>query len=538
MGDTGQPPPGGGSQGVHVQQSNVPDQRIMTNAWAAGGVSGGRNFSKIIEDEQRDRNILELKISKIDIEDDNGAMTKPRPLTFEDLGEFLFDTLEINPTDCVTFNFSTGRYDQREIKFKPGVDTNPFLREPAVTFKNHSISVRKQRQGVVKVTFKNVPLNVPDEEILNLCNSYGKPVGNVYYEKLQNIRGFVLTGSTRFVDVEMEQGISFENYYWLEGPLPGDIGKRIVVLHNNQPPQCSHCLRRAGLGCPAMGNGKACERTGTGRARMNEYMESLKKKIGYTSLKIKHAENQARMFPSLLGIPGEKSSEQEVEKVWAMDEKEDEYIMVSPIEERDRIIEKQREEISKLKEMENTNQPMKEDLAATKAENEKLLKSIQTYEKKILYARNVTEQKLYENLEDPAFFQEDPHLVSLYSATLNEDEIITDIGDSNSNDGDDDSKIRSRKDKFFANVEKKLDTNDPRHSLQLERLDNLKNQVLEKIKITHNNKMRPRTGSSAKRRLSLSLNDETDRSHSRPRTGSPTSATTPAPTQTPPPPHA
>ena len=191
----------------------------------------------------------------------------------------MFDILEIDPKDCVSFNFSSGRYDQREVKFKPDVDTSPYMRLTPVQFKNHSITVRKQRQNIVRVTFKNVPLNVPDEEIINLCNSYGKPVSKVNYEKLNNIRGLQLTGSNRFVDVELEKGVSFENYYWLEGPLPGDVGKRIVVLHSNQPPQCSHCLRRAGLPCSAMGNGKACERSGTKRAKMGEYMESLKRKL-------------------------------------------------------------------------------------------------------------------------------------------------------------------------------------------------------------------------------------------------------------------
>ena len=256
------------------------------------------------------------------VEDDQGVLNKPKPLTFEDLGEFLFDELMIKPDDCVSFNFSSGRYDQREVKFKPNIDFSPYLRLTPVTFKNHTIAVKKQRQNIVRVTFKNVPLNVPDEEILNLCNSYGKPSTHVNYEKLYNIRGLGLTGSTRFVDVELEQGVSFENYYWLEGPLPGDIGKRIVVLHSNQPPQCSSCLRRSGQGCPAMGNGKACERSGTKRAKMGEYMENLKKKIGYTSLKIKHAERQAAMFPSLIGLPGEKSSEQEVQGLWTMEEGE------------------------------------------------------------------------------------------------------------------------------------------------------------------------------------------------------------------------
>ena len=185
-----------------------------------------RNFAKIFEDEKCQRNIIELQISKlINHEDENEVMTKPKPITYEDLGEFLFDTLKINPEDCIAFNFSSGRYDLREVKFKPGIHTSPYMRVEPVPFKNHAISVRKQKQNVVRVTFKNVPLNVPDEEILNLCNAYGKPMDYiVHYEKLNNIRGLGLTGSTRFVDVELEQGVSFNNYYWMEGPLPGDVG--------------------------------------------------------------------------------------------------------------------------------------------------------------------------------------------------------------------------------------------------------------------------------------------------------------------------
>ena len=147
MGDTGQPPgrppPWGGGP-----QDTVPDQRATTAAWAVGSVSGGRNFAKIIEDEQRDRNILEMQITKIDVENENGVMTKPKPLTYEDLGEFLFDILEVNPADCVKFKFSSGRYDQREVKFKPGFDTSPYLRVTPIEFKNHNISVSEAAKNI------------------------------------------------------------------------------------------------------------------------------------------------------------------------------------------------------------------------------------------------------------------------------------------------------------------------------------------------------------------------------------------------------
>ena len=51
-------------------------------------------------------------------------------------------------------------------------------------------------------------------------------------------------------------------------------------------------------------------------------MDNLRKNFGYTSLKIKHAERQAKMFPSLIGLPGELSSETELGNLWHMEDKE------------------------------------------------------------------------------------------------------------------------------------------------------------------------------------------------------------------------
>ena len=56
-------------------------------------------------------------------------------------------------------------------------------------------------------------------------------------------------------------------------------GKRIVVLHNGQATNCSHCLKRAGAG-------KVFELEGTTRAKMNNYMQSHGSEIGYVSMKI------------------------------------------------------------------------------------------------------------------------------------------------------------------------------------------------------------------------------------------------------------
>ena len=269
MGDGKEPPPGGGQLDTETSPNTVSDQGTLASAWAGDSVSGGnrkmRTFEQILEDEKSQRNILEIEIQKLNIvNEDDEAVQKAKNLTFEDFGELMFDVLKINPDDRISFNLSSGRYDLREIKFKPGVSIRSYETGVPIEFKNHLVSVRQQLKNVTRVTFKNVPLNVPDEEIINLCVCYGKLVdGTVRYETLRNIKGRTLSGSTRFVDMYLDEGKSFFNYYWMEGPLPVDAGKRIVVLHNGQSPQCSNCLRSSG--CPALGIGKACEKVGTQR---------------------------------------------------------------------------------------------------------------------------------------------------------------------------------------------------------------------------------------------------------------------------------
>ena len=40
--------------------------------------------------------------------------------------------------------------------------------------------------------------------------------------------------ATRFVYMKLDPEKKFKNFYWLEGPLPGDQGRRITVLYYNQ----------------------------------------------------------------------------------------------------------------------------------------------------------------------------------------------------------------------------------------------------------------------------------------------------------------
>ena len=94
---------------------------------------------------------------------------------------------------------------------------------------------------MTRVVFGNVPLNVPDEEILNLCFCYGTVVDNaVHVERMYNLKNKGMPGSNRYVEMVLNNGVCFENFYWMEGPLPGDAGRPVTVLHNGQQTQCSH----------------------------------------------------------------------------------------------------------------------------------------------------------------------------------------------------------------------------------------------------------------------------------------------------------
>ena len=81
----------------------------------------------------------------------------------------------------------------------------------------------------------------------------------------------------RFVYMKLDPGKKFKNFYWLEGHLLGDQGRRITVLHYNQSQQCSHCLKTVDEGCPGLGQGKRYEERQGVRAKMLVYMKKVEK---------------------------------------------------------------------------------------------------------------------------------------------------------------------------------------------------------------------------------------------------------------------
>ena len=295
----GLPPEGTGGTGGIIPLT----QKSTTIVTPSGlGDSEGRkakmrSFAQIIAEEKTQRNIIEIKMTKLQIEED-GVMKPAKILTMEEVSVLLFDVIGVKPQECLGVALYTSRYDTKEVKLKPGVDASPYLtKDSPINFKNHEVVVTRQTANVTRVTFRNVPFNIPDEEVINLCECYGEIVDNVVmYEKpTLNSRGVM--GSTRYVDMKLTPGKQLENFYWMEGPLEGDRGCRITVLHSGQEKQCSNCLRREG-DCPGGGVGKVCVKMGTPRGLMADYMKHLQLQHKYLSLKMKFQEME---FPLLGG---------------------------------------------------------------------------------------------------------------------------------------------------------------------------------------------------------------------------------------------
>ena len=112
-------------------------------------------------------------------------------------------------------------------------------------FKDHEITATVLSKTASRVTFRGVPIGVPDEELLHLCKLYGTVVDGRVRETMRlgsNFR-YLISSSTKWVDVKLHPGHSLKNFYWLSGPGQGELGPKVTVLHPNQPRQCSWCLK-------------------------------------------------------------------------------------------------------------------------------------------------------------------------------------------------------------------------------------------------------------------------------------------------------
>ena len=141
---------------------------------------------------------------------------------------------------------------------------------------------------------------------------------------------------------------------------------------------------------------------------------------------------------------------------------------MNPIEERDATILDQKKQIESLTAEKVLVDDLNEQIMKISMENDLLKDNNRRFQKKIDFTRRITEQKILEHISHESY-EEDPHLVTVLSTTLDEENLEID----EINDDDDSEKSpsksaseeqhpeRSRKGKFLASIEDKLDPTQP-----------------------------------------------------------------------------
>ena len=239
----------------------------------------------------------------------------------------------------------------------------------------------------------------------------------------------------------------------------------------------------------------------TPRGKMNLYMNSLKIRVGYSSLKAKHLDLQSRNFPSLKGSATGSNMEEDSEEV-------DPLYPTNPIEEKDRQIATLQVEMAALNAKAADTKKLEESLANASAELAAAKKDCQISRKKLEFTQKATEQSLIEGITNPEGFRPDEILIGVYSATLDEDQISFEEKD------EEEPETRSRKD-LFLSMKSKLNMENQTESDRFKEVTNL---ILEKVKHTQHSRLRSRSISGGLKRSRSKEGDGHERSSTRPRT--------------------
>ena len=205
---------------------------------------------------------------------------------------------------------------------------------------------------------------------------------------------------------------------------------------------------------------------------MKEYLQLLRQKTGYVSLKIRESEAQAKMFPPLYGQQTPSSWDSIVEN---QDREEEEPIVFrNPIEVKDAIIEEKTKETEKLsariEEGEEKANKLKNTNDVLDKENKLLKQKMEDMAKQLRRTEILMETKLQEKLDDPDW---DPENNSGFEITAIANLITEEEEPAKSNNGH----HQSRKSNVLDRVQKKIEPSDlPKN----EKLEKVKNKILER----------------------------------------------------------
>ena len=350
-----------------------------------------RNYEEILKESKDEaKNVLNVRIEKI------RSQEWVQGLTQEDVEHILFNELKID-VDAVVEVDITSRYNFKEIIFKKDHDIVKYQRPPFL-FKGHMVTAGSSAKlrNMVKITFRNVPRSVPDEELLHFCSKFGHVHDRtVFYGKYFSGNFAGLHNGTRWLNIELTSKVPI-NFIWLEGPEDNESVRVTVTLGAGGETQCGHCLQTGAEGCPGRGKAKICREKKTKRAEIDQYMKSLFERFCYKTLKSDYFD-------------------------WLKEKKDEEN-------------EKKEEDLGP-KEKEKTDDINKKN--ESKEENEKLKKEIKALNEKIACQENrelnwknlrkTILKDVEESLAEPLFADSNlSKLVAQFSLTLQDNEYHTD----------------------------------------------------------------------------------------------------------------
>ena len=213
--------------------------------------------------------------------------------------DLIFDDLALEIDEVYAIDFQAGANHLVEIQLRQGVKADKY--EKLSVSKHGMVFVTaRPSPATTKVTFRGVPLSLPNAEIEHLIESYdGQIEGEIEYVKEKvNCKGkqVEVNSTTRVVNVRFNSAKTLKTFYWLQGPKEGDQLRRVHVSAPRQGKQCSWCLRSSKDlkdPCRSLGKAAVCRQLRKERTTLSEYREWLARQDNYVSLRQMFVEGDA-----------------------------------------------------------------------------------------------------------------------------------------------------------------------------------------------------------------------------------------------------
>ena len=163
------------------------------------------------------------------------------------MSELIFNTLKIPAECCIELDMQTGRYEKKELLVTPNTDlTNALTTDTPKLFRQHEVRVTVISNLATKVTFKGVPITVPNEELIHLCSHYGRLVDGIVRRQIIRLGSntkHVINNSTRSVQVQLHPGKFLKNFYWLSQLSTQTSRPSVATVSSTLPhPRLLPCL--------------------------------------------------------------------------------------------------------------------------------------------------------------------------------------------------------------------------------------------------------------------------------------------------------